>query len=133
MSLASARARTRGEGRAGQASASSLEARADPPRSGPQTDERLLEESVGGYAESRRSGIDADARWPLQHTYAPYAAFAFDDDSMPPSSSRNFSTICPSQMTCITLNVSKPPINSFTRNRLWMSGSLSKMRKPSRQ
>ena len=43
-----------------------------------------------------------------RRNYAPYAAFAFDDDNMPPSSSRNFSTICPSQMTCITLSVSKP-------------------------
>ena len=92
-----------------------------------------------GARKSRRSPGRAQTptrdapRELLEHTYAPYAAFAFDDDNMPPSSSRNFSTICPSQMTCITLSVSKPPMKSFTRNRLWMSGSLSRILNPSRQ
>ena len=47
-------------GECGRASASSLEARAVvPPRSGPWTGDLLSEECVGGFAESRRSGIDA--------------------------------------------------------------------------
>ena len=68
-------ARTNARRGQGRASASSLEARArSPPRSGLRTGELLLEESVGGYAESRRSVIeDANARWPLGGGVGGYA------------------------------------------------------------